>query len=220
LASTWSCKFDFVDAHLEGQPAPGVANFFPPPYFIWHQRRVPSEVSHVHERIRRIATDGGPYDCVIGFSEGASLAAALLLTDAARESQGSKPMFRYAIFLNAVNVSSPSEELGKEMTAADMRKALETFDGGAQSQEDCSINSVRIMSSDVMSAAISIPTLHVIGSRDGFQGFSRDLVKQCKPSNARVINLPTGHEVPKGRDMDTVALEMEEALATVSLAAE
>ena len=129
-------------------------------------------------------------------------------------------MFRYAIFLNAVSVLSPSEGLGKDMAEIDMRKALETFDGVARSQVDCSNDRVRIMSSDVMSAAISIPTLHVIGLKDGFRDFSRDLVKQCTPSHARVVNLPTGHEVPKGRDLETVALEIEEALATVSLAAE
>lgn len=139
--------------------------------------------------------DGEPYDCIIGFSEGASLAAALLLTDAARESPEIKPMFRYAIFLNAVNVLSPSERLGREMAEADMRKALEAFHGEAHSQGDCSIDRVRIMSSDVMSAAIAIPTLHVIGLKDGFRDFSRDLVKQCTPSNTRVVNLPTGHEV-------------------------
>ena len=164
--------------------------------------------------------DGEPYDCVIGFSEGAALAAALLLTDAARESHGFKPMFRYAVFFNAVNVLSPSEMLGKEMAEADMRKALETFHGGAHIQGDCSNDHVRIMSSDVMSAAISIPTLHVIGLKDGFREFSRDLVKQCAPSNARVVNLSTGHEVPKGRGLETVALEIEEALAMISLAAE
>lgn len=128
-------------------------------------------------------------------------------------------MFRYAIFLNAVNVLSPSEGLGKELAETDMRKTLETFDGGAYSQGEGSIESVRIMSSDVMSAAIAIPTLHVIGLKDGFRDFSRDLVKQCTPSNARVVNLSTGHEVPKGRGLETVALEIEEALATVSLAA-
>ena len=88
------------------------------------------------------------------------------------------------------------------------------------SQGDCSNDHVRIMSSDVMSAAISIPTLHVIGLKDGFRDFSRDLVKQCATSNARVVSLSTGHEVPKGRDLETVALEIEEALATISLAAE
>lgn len=162
--------------------------------------------------------DGEPYDGVIGFSERAALAAALLLTDAARESRGSKPMFRYAIFLNAVHVLSPSEDLGKEMTDLDKRKALETFDVEAYSQRDRSSDRVRIMSSDAVSAAITIPTLHVIGLKDDFRDFSRDLIRQCTSSNARVVELPTGHEVPRGRALEAVALEIEEALSTVSLA--
>lgn len=163
--------------------------------------------------------DGEPYDGVIGFSEGAALAAALLLTDAARESRGSKPMFRYAVFFNAVNVLSPSEELGKEMAEAEMRKALESFDVEAYSQGDGFTDRVRIMSSDTMSAAITIPTLHVVGLRDDFRGSSRDLIKQCTLRNARVVELPIGHEIPRGRALEAVALEIEEALVMVSLAA-
>lgn len=163
--------------------------------------------------------DGEPYDGVIGFSEGAALAAALLLTDAARESRGSKPMFRYAVFFNAVNVLSPSEELGKDMAEVEMRKALDTFDVEANSQGDCFIDRVRIMSSDAMSAAITIPTLHVIGLRDDFREFSRDLIRQCTLGNARVVELPIGHEVPRGRVLEAVALQIEEALLMFSLAA-
>lgn len=163
--------------------------------------------------------DGEPYDGVIGFSEGAALAAALLLTDAAKESHGSKPMFRYAVFFNAVNVLSPSEELGKDMAEIEMRKALETFDMEAYSQRDCFVDRVRIMSSDAMSAAITIPTLHVVGLRDNFRGFSRDLIRQCTSRNTRVVELPIGHEVPRGRALEAVALQIEEALLMVSLAA-
>lgn len=162
-------------------------------------------------------TDGEPYDCVIGFSEGAALAAALLLTEAAKENGGCKPMFRCAIFINAVNVLSPSEDLGKEMAEIDIQKALEIFDAKAYSHRSRSINPVRIMSSDAMSAAISIPTLHVVGLRDDFRHFSRDLITQCTPSNARVVELLSGHEVPRGRALEAVALEIEQALLTVSL---
>jgi pimeloyl-ACP methyl ester carboxylesterase len=163
--------------------------------------------------------DGEPYDGVIGFSEGAALAAALLLTDAAKERRGSKPMFRYAVFFNAVNILSPSEGLGKEMAEIEMRKALETFDTEAYSKGDHFIDRVRIMSSDAMSAAITIPTLHVVGLKDDFREFSRDLIKQCTLSNSRVVELPIGHELPRGRALEAVALQIEEALLTVSLSA-
>jgi hypothetical protein len=163
--------------------------------------------------------DGGPYDGVIGFSEGAALAAALLLSDVATENPGTGPLFRYAIFFNAVNVLSPSDEFGKEMTEIEMRSALETFDIGACDQRYHSVNHVRILSSDAMSAAITIPTLHIIGLKDDFRGFSRDLIKQCTLRNARVVELPIGHEVPRGRVLEVVALEIEEALLMVSLTA-
>jgi hypothetical protein len=78
---------------------------------------------------------------------------------------------------------------------------------------------VRIMSSDAMSAAITIPTLHVVGLKDDFREFSRDLIKQCTLSNSRVVELPIGHELPRGRALEAVALQIEEALLTVSLSA-
>lgn len=163
--------------------------------------------------------DGEPYDGVIGFSEGAALAAALLLTDAARQGRGSNPIFRYAVFFNAVSVLSPSEELGKEMAEVEMRKTLKSFHSEACNQGDCSIDPVRVMSSDAMSAAITAPTLHVVGLRDDFCELSRDLIRQCTPGSARVVELPIGHQVPRGRALEAVALQIEEALLMVSLAA-
>ena len=47
----------------------------------------------------KIMEDSGPFDAVMGYSEGATVAATLLLHEKRRfETKGIKPMFKYAIF--------------------------------------------------------------------------------------------------------------------------
>jgi hypothetical protein len=54
----------------------------------------------VHDYVRAVVCQDGPYDGVIGFSEGAALAAALLLEDAPGISGQYAPMFRFALCWN------------------------------------------------------------------------------------------------------------------------
>jgi pimeloyl-ACP methyl ester carboxylesterase len=64
-----------------------------------------------------IIEEDGPYDGIIGFSQGAALAASMLLcSEYSRENYGlvheGGPEFKLAIFFNAVMLFSPSESVG------------------------------------------------------------------------------------------------------------
>lgn len=65
-----------------------------------------------------------------GFSEGAALAAALLLEDAAGVGPLVEPMFGFAVFFNAVNVLLPSKELGRRMFEIEERDSRKSFEEG------------------------------------------------------------------------------------------
>jgi hypothetical protein len=104
-------EFDFVDVPCESTPTPGIEKFFGPAYFVWTRYYVPPEVSRVHDYARAIVAQDSPHDGVIGFSEGAVLAAVLLIKDASDPDRQYATMFRIAVLINAANIVSPSTAL-------------------------------------------------------------------------------------------------------------
>ncbi|KAL1581637.1 hypothetical protein WHR41_09600 [Cladosporium halotolerans] len=211
-------RFDFIDAPIEGAPAPGIEDYFKPPYFVWHRQWAPTEVSKAHEYVKAAIAQNGPYDGVIGFSEGAALAAALLLEGAAGKGPLVEPMFGFAVFFNAVNVLSPSEELGIRMLESDVRDSVKSFEEGNIDHGCPALDCVYALCSDAIPALIAVPTLHVVGLHDVFTARSHDLIKLCKPENATVVTSKVGHELPKGRDWDVVARRVDNMIISRSFA--
>lgn len=209
-------EFDFIDAPFEGSPAPGIAEHFKPPYFVWNRHYTPSEVSKVHDYVRMAVAQKEAFDGVVGFSEGAALAAALLLDDAADDRSRHEPTFRFAVFFNAINVLSPSEALRRDLREGDMQISLGTSNTRGTAHIDQRSDCVYCPSSDVVSPPIKIPTLHVIGLEDVFREFSYDLVQLCKPDNTTVVSSFIGHELPKSQKLDDVAHEFRNILLAAS----
>ncbi|EXJ92784.1 hypothetical protein A1O3_01336 [Capronia epimyces CBS 606.96] len=130
--------FDFVDAPFESPPAPGIAALYPAPYLAWHKAYDPAAIQESHHFLQTIIDEDGPYDGVIGFSQGAALAASFLLChEHARarnqpslhlqdstsdpkhaRSHGSapNPPFKVAVFLNSVMLFSPSVDIGDDIS--------------------------------------------------------------------------------------------------------
>jgi hypothetical protein len=202
-------EFDFVDAPFEGTPAPGIEKFFEPPYFVWNRYYVPSEVSKVHDYVRAVVAQNGPYDGVIGFSEGAALAAALLLEDASSIDRRYVPMFRIAVFLNAVNLLSPSTALGKKMLENDARNAMDTFTEGLNKDQYPALDCVYALCAKTVPALINVPTLHIVGLKDGFRDFSEDLIKLCEGRSAMAVRSSASHEMPRGQGLKEVARKLD-----------
>ncbi|KAH7041157.1 serine hydrolase-domain-containing protein [Microdochium trichocladiopsis] len=98
-------QYDFVDGPVPVNPAPGIADHSAGPYLAWHRRSFSDEVEEAHGFLSSIVSEDGPYDGVIGFSQGAGMAAGLLIAastwggEAAAAAQGAAPPFRFAIFL-------------------------------------------------------------------------------------------------------------------------
>lgn len=113
--------FDFVDGGYGCSAAPGISSLYPGPYLAWFSRYDPEHVEEVHDFLRSVMEEDGPYDGIIGFSQGASLAASFLLCEEFRRANanhgGKAPCsFKVAIFFNAVMLFSPSEDIGADIT--------------------------------------------------------------------------------------------------------
>jgi len=119
--------FDYVDAQFEGHAAPGIGEVFSGPYFVWHEKYDPQSVEKVHDFIDTILEEDGPYDGIIGFSEGAALAASYLLAKEYRASLGDVAVdpekeIKLAILFNSVKPYSPSEQIGHDAAAEFQRE--------------------------------------------------------------------------------------------------
>jgi predicted esterase len=111
----------------------------------------------------------GPFDGVMGFSQGAALAAMLL----ARHSSSSPPStmsFSFAIFLCA---GAPFCE--RSLHRGDLA-LLDPTKGGE--------------------VVIKVPTAHIVGRKDDALDASMRLVDLCLDSMKRVYDHGAGHEVP------------------------
>lgn len=206
-------EFDFVDAPFVGAPAPGIGGLFEsPPYFVWNQCYDPCEVSKVHDFVRGVLAQGGPYDGVIGFSEGAALAAALLIEDASNIDGRQTPMFRFAVFVNAVNLISPSAKLGRKLSENEARGAMDAFNGEPSKHRYPALDCVYALCARTVPALINIPTLHVIGVRDKFRDRSEDLVKLCEGDLATAVRSPAKHEMPRGQALKEMARKLDKMI--------
>lgn len=89
----------------------------------------------------------------------------------------------------------------KASTSSTASSIGEEFDEKSQGQVWNSLFSpVFCFDPDVLPYKIQIPTLHVIGSKDQFQDYSKELIKFCDPAQMEVDILDIGHDIPRSGD--------------------
>ncbi|KAI4166337.1 MAG: hypothetical protein LQ342_000227 [Letrouitia transgressa] len=71
--------FDFVDAPFDSPPAAGVEAFFKPPNYAFWKGVDPAAVRESHKWLSNLPDRQGPYDALIGFSQGCSLISTFIL---------------------------------------------------------------------------------------------------------------------------------------------
>jgi len=73
-------EFVFLDGEVECAPAPGVSHIFPGPYLSFYPA-IPTktELEAAHSLVVSVFEEEGPFDGILGFSQGAALAASVLL---------------------------------------------------------------------------------------------------------------------------------------------
>lgn len=96
LASNFT--FTFLDAPNFCDAAPGVADFYSGPYRCWFNTPTGEKVGKAIEQARQAIEEAGPFDVVMGFSQGAALAASMLLHQQI-EHPDEEPLFKAAMFM-------------------------------------------------------------------------------------------------------------------------
>ncbi|KAF2667283.1 hypothetical protein BT63DRAFT_289093 [Microthyrium microscopicum] len=109
----------FPDAEIECDPAPGV-ELWPGPYRTYFVIPTTKQMKHMMDWLGEIIEDEGPFDGVLGFSEGGALAYTAMMHHQETSSDGI-PLFRFAIFISCALPWTWDESTGIDVTALVIR---------------------------------------------------------------------------------------------------
>ena len=132
--------------------------------------------------LERLVNEEGPFDGVIAFSQGAALAASLIVhkTRQLRNAPPSSPGFRCAIFFSG----------GVPMDPSILSESKTTF---------------RPLSYEADGVVIEIPTAHIWGTNDDvYPTFGPVLSKLCKRDNRAEFIHSGGHDIPGPKNQEEV----------------
>lgn len=195
-------NFTFIDAPFECGAGPNVLPVFEGagPFKMWrdpedpkNNQAAPATVAAVQKAIDdQIARTGKGFVGVMGFSEGARLAAGIALGQQVRRaeersgatsSESETDGFLFVILLNATT---------PPLTMAPSPSFLAKLLGGASPPK------------------INLPSIHVIGKKDQFVHESRNLATQhFDERNAKILELECAHHLPTvKKDSEAIALEI------------
>lgn len=109
----------------------------------------------------------GPFDAVMGFSQGAALACTMLI-DHARRNPGSPPLFKCAVFICA---GVPFETDGSGSVAST-----------AEAEGEGKV--------------VDLPTAHIVGRQDEWYEEGMKLYRLCESRKAVLYDTGAGHSIP------------------------
>lgn len=194
----------------------GIDAFFPGPYLSYYTLPTPEEVQNAFDMIDEIIEEEGPFDGVIGFSQGSALASSYILNDL-RSGRPCNP-FKCAIFFNATvpwDLRSPPFHVSEDGSCrmADTNEPMINFDvnemvperGGCNgytgpvSYEAKYLHRYGSPYANSEKAQITIPTLHIVGANDDYLSQSLQVRDLCTMQGRRFLQHRGGHEIPSDR---------------------
>ena len=143
---------------------------FSPPHLCFHgMQPTISELRKAEEYMMDVVEEEGPFEGVLGYSQGAEFAASLLLQEEWRD------IFKFAIFIGGTppwhtEAFAAAKELGYCKILPESRQS-----------------------------AIDVPTAHIIGRGDSLREAGKLLLSSCNQRKAKVYDHNGAHGVPRGQ---------------------
>ncbi|KAI0015068.1 serine hydrolase-domain-containing protein [Xylariomycetidae sp. FL0641] len=188
-------SYEFIDGAVPADMAPGIESFHMSDEQCLQYVDMQSSEGGLRalRDLETLVDEEGPFDGVMGFSQGAALAASLIvhkMRKASRtERQRQRPVFRFAVF----------------------------FCGGIP--YDASTQPLRPLSFEADGPLIDIPTAHIWGANDQlYPSFGVVLSSLCRPDRKTDFIHPGGHEVPGPKDLDAVLMSTRAINRAIELA--
>ncbi|KAA8905058.1 DUF341 domain-containing protein [Sphaerosporella brunnea] len=181
-------KFEFVEGTVPWPAAPGIQALFPShtDFYAYYDSTSGPSILSALDLLHEYIAEEGPFDGVVGFSQGAALAATLMIRHD-QLNQTVEPLFRCAIFMCG---AAPCDWRG--------------LDAGGK---------VRKLGVETDGKLIHVPTAHILGANDEAVGESHILRGLCGERGKVVYDHGGGHEVP--RAPKEVTLGMAQAVRDV-----
>ena len=156
-----------------------IGNLYSPPHCGFHpQFPVEDEVREAHDYLYDLIDNEGPFEGILGFSQGAEVAASILFTEAMQpDSQRPKPLFKFAVFIGGF----PPWDIY-----------------GATNHGDKGTTPLRPVLPITHAARIDIPTVHIMGRKDGYRVHAKFLLGLCNERKAKVYDHQGSHMIPRG----------------------
>lgn len=101
-----TATFHFVEGDIDSEPGPGIAGYYDGPYYSYYKfprsfSDDDSSLREAYDLLYEIIDEEGPFDGVLGFSHGGTLASGFLINHAKMYPRA-PPLFRCAIFVNSL----------------------------------------------------------------------------------------------------------------------
>jgi len=194
----------------------GIDAFFPGPYYCFYELPTPDQVQEAYDFVTETIEEEGPFDGIIGFSQGGALASSYILNDLSSP----KPQnpFKCAIFFCA---SMPFDRMsrtfcvnkdgtcrfaddGQPMTGFDVTQSIpETASAGWSGTYDEKTEFLHRYTSvfaNPRKTKITIPTTHIVGASDAYHDQGCSLRDLCAKQGRHFFEHRGGHEIPTDRN--------------------
>ncbi|KAL2864148.1 putative DUF341 family oxidoreductase [Aspergillus lucknowensis] len=179
-----TATFHLLEGDFDSDPGPGIEGIHDPPYYSYHTFPRPlsappshcddDEVLDAYDRLYEVLATEGPFDGLLGFSHGGTLAAGFLINHA-KQYPGEEPPVRCAIFINSL----PPFRMDSEGYCAKEGKVKG-----------------EIVLEDDLAGYINIPTVSIAGAKDPLFEYSRALYELCERGRSAWVVHSRGHDVP------------------------
>jgi len=219
-------EFVFLDGTTSCDAAPGVADIYPAPYICWYKTPTTENVAKARKFVLSFVEENGPFDIIMGFSQGAALSASILLHHQI-ETPDKRAPFKAAIFFGSPVPFSSSLDHGIDaryyfgIPAPVPNPAIpewlitdKAYLGG-ESFADISKVRYQMFYQEVDAVRISIPTAHIYGRKDMWRLHSIELLGLCDRKSAAVFEHHGGHEIPDD-SIEDICDVIESVVAKIS----
>ncbi|GME45290.1 putative ef-hand calcium-binding domain protein [Neofusicoccum parvum] len=234
-------EFEFVEGrwpHLEGNWSLHTVDFSKSKLYGYYNGLDLDDILQTEDELRQIIKDHGPFDGILGYSQGATLAAQLVIRYIVEDPFATiqELPLKFAIFINGATPPCvlPLTEPPVECSLAEFADAAHLFSVFKPNDSDNVTklrpaklsNGRKIVtdgqhymtrySPDYDGKIINIPTLHIRGKRD-HSDHGEGLYNLCEPSMAEDLQHIFGHDFPRGLDTNRTIARLIRSTASRAL---
>ncbi|PYH57082.1 uncharacterized protein BO96DRAFT_474474 [Aspergillus niger CBS 101883] len=203
-----SWEFHFLSAEVECPPAPDIGSTFPPPYYCWTRSFDAGSIDAAHALIEEAIDEHGPFDGVLGFSQGAAISVSFLLEHKTAYPD-EPPPFRFAILYSPTIPCAADEAYCRSVLGTLSSVDQQRLRSGKDKEITQLPEPVRSVTEsllipcalhpDVVPTRISIPSLHLRGKNDvpGLDECGLLVECLCDSNTRRPIIHSAGHDIPR-----------------------